>query len=264
MNFIGVASASGNSDKYELARRDQSSPLPATQLVTCTSAAPLCVNVDTMPTTPTCSKTPKQHRINDTPRKQLLKRKMKRLQSRSWKLHNKVKELRSTNCKKSALPTMSVSQISDAASKNLTPLQHSLFEKQMRASNRQPHGLRWSASDKLFSLQLLYKSASAYRFVAKHLHLPGVSTLRKFVSATVGHIGEGFYPVLLAILRQRISQLPERDRQCSLVFDEMAIKCNVTYNKHQDKIIGFTHDGQLANEALVFMLRGLSMKWKED
>ena len=115
--------------------------------------------------------------------------------------------------------------------------------------------------DNLFSLQLMYKSASAYRFVAKNLHLPSVSTLRKFVSATVGTIGEGFSPVLLNILRCRITRLPDRDRQWSLVFDEMSLKCNLTYNKHQDKIVGLSYDGQLANEVLVFMNEMEASSW---
>lgn len=133
----------------------------------------------------------------------------------------------------------------------------------MRASYRGPNKFRWSVKDKLLSLQLQYKNASAYRYVAKHLHLPSVSTLRKFVSATAGSLGEGFSPVLFDILRRRVSELPHRDCQCSLVFDEMAVKCTLTYDKYHDKIIGFSHDGQLANEVRVFMIRGLRMKWKQ-
>lgn len=133
----------------------------------------------------------------------------------------------------------------------------------MKSSQRRPKGYRWSLQDKLFSLQLYYKSPSAHRFVSKQLCLPSVSTLQKFVSASIGNIGEGFSDIMLRVLQLRVSKLSNRDRQCSLVMDEMSLKCHLTYNKHLDKIVGLSHDGQTANEVLVFMVRGLSMKWKQ-
>jgi Transposase protein len=99
--------------------------------------------------------------------------------------------------------------------------------------------------------------------VSKSLSLPTASTLRKFVSDAIGPIGEGFTKVMLNILRHRVAALQNRDHQCSLVLDEMSLKCNVTYNKHLDKLVGFANGGQLANEVLVFMVRGLAMKWKQ-
>jgi hypothetical protein len=90
-----------------------------------------------------------------------------------------------------------------------------------------------------------------------------VSTLITFLSNAVGRVEEGFSEVMFRILKLRVKDLQKRDRQCSLVFDEMSTKCQLNYNKSLDKIIGHTADGELANEALVFMIRGLSMKWKQ-
>ena len=47
----------------------------------------------------------------------------------------------------------------------------------------------------------------------------------------------------------------------SKLLDEMSIKVGVTYDNHQDSVKGFGH-GQLANYALVFMVRGFTDKWK--
>lgn len=53
------------------------------------------------------------------------------------------------------------------------------------------------------------------------------------------------------------------DRKCSLVIDEMAIKGHLDYNKRTDSIHGLTPDGQKARQAMVFMARGISGKWKQ-
>lgn len=53
------------------------------------------------------------------------------------------------------------------------------------------------------------------------------------------------------------------DRQCSLVFDEISLKSELTYNKYFDRIIGFTENGHVGTYALVFMVRGLNSKWKQ-
>lgn len=62
------------------------------------------------------------------------------------------------------------------------------------------------------------------------------------------------------------------DRCCALLFDEIDIKQNVQYSEDADRVLGFedygdtvnnTMENKPANKALVFMLVGLSQKWKE-
>jgi hypothetical protein len=43
----------------------------------------------------------------------------------------------------------------------------------------------------------------------------------------------------------------------------MSIKCQLTYDKNLDTIIGVTSDGFVATHILIFMIRGLNMKWKQ-
>lgn len=114
--------------------------------------------------------------------------------------------------------------------------------------------------DKLFALQLRYKSAAALRFVSHHLKLPSESTLRKFVASTVGRIGSGFTSIMFRLLSLRVSSLPACDRQCALVLDEMSLRCQLDYDRNLDRVVGYTDDGVIATHSLVFMVRGLRMK----
>lgn len=49
----------------------------------------------------------------------------------------------------------------------------------------------------------------------------------------------------------------------SIVFDEMAIKKHLDYNKALDRIDVLTTKGETANQAMVLMARGLASKWKQ-
>jgi len=73
----------------------------------------------------------------------------------------------------------------------------------------------------------------------------------------------GFSTTMLNIARLRSTELSVQDRQCALVFDEKSLKCELSYNKFTDRVIGYTDKGQLATHALVFILRGLHTKWKQ-
>lgn len=246
---------------------DVALPVQKLQISNCTDVpvATGCLGVERSVDDLSCSlsTTPEKH-VENTPRKQRLMAKIKRLQSSRWKLRRRVQFTKAKHCKqKSTLKLSTKDEIVEAAGRYLTPLQKSLLRAQLTNSGKQKKGLRWSVQDKLFSLQVHYKSPATYQLVSRSLGLPGVGTLRKIVSSAVGHIDEGFSSVMFRLLQLRVKNLSLRDRQCSLVFDEMAVKCYLSYNKHQDKVVGLTDDGKMANEALVFMIRGLSMKWKQ-
>jgi len=157
------------------------------------------------------------------------------------------------------VPTTAES-ILNAAKHLLTPLQMSLFRAQLFRNKSQR---RWSMKDKLFALQLRYKSAAAFRFVSRHLKLPSESTLRRFVSAAVGRVDSGFTCVMFKLLSLRVSGLPTCERQCALVFDDMSLSCLLSYDKNLDRVIGYADDGTIATHALVFMVRGIKTKWKQ-
>ena len=237
---------------------------PAVQLLGSGSTVDVPQEVVSPDTTP-CSSSANSGSVNQTPRKLILKKRIKQLMSHRWKMNRKIRTLRGAFKPKLAESSrlQTISDIMTAAEPFLSPLQRSLFQAQLMNSQRRRKGMRWSKTDKLFCLQFYYKSPSAYKFVRKCLALPSVSTVRSFVRGAVGRIDPGFNNVLLTLVELRIKHLPERDRQCSLVFDEMSLKSQLAYDKNLDYIVGYTADGKLATHVLVFMIRGLSMKWKQ-
>ena len=69
----------------------------------------------------------------------------------------------------------------------------------------------------------------------------------------------------------RVEGLQDRDRVCVLKIDEMSLKSNLSYDKLCDVIYGFHDCGKgfdrqetFVTSALVFMVRGLSMNWKQS
>lgn len=58
------------------------------------------------------------------------------------------------------------------------------------------------------------------------------------------------------------------DRSCCIMFDEMSIEAELSYNRKLDLIDGFENCGdgrrlKIADHAMVFMARGLRKKWKQ-
>lgn len=131
-----------------------------------------------------CAKKPPE-----TPAEKKLKQKIHQLHSQLWRRNRKVEALKrkvSEILPESTRQHNSVEAILEAAKRFLTPMQLSLFRAQLSNSQKEKNGYRWSTSDKIFGLQLLYKSAAAFRFVSQHLALPSEVTLRRFVAETLG------------------------------------------------------------------------------
>ena len=64
-------------------------------------------------------------------------------------------------------------------------------------------------------------------------------------------------------MKARALTMPDRERMCSLVIDEMAIKGHLDYNRRKDSIDGLTLDGLIARQAMVFMARAIAGSWKQ-
>ena len=151
----------------------------------------------------------------------------------------------------------------------LLPSQTSNFVKSQIKVNmlQSKQGMRWSLQDKSFALSVFYHSRKAYRILGKLFTLPTKSTLKKLLASSNVYVG--FHSGLFQSLKQKIETFAEKDRQCALVFDEMAIKSGISYDRRNDAIEGMEDFGtmgktkNMANTALVFMIRGLSQKWKQ-
>ncbi|XP_045451963.1 uncharacterized protein LOC123660991 [Melitaea cinxia] len=59
-----------------------------------------------------------------------------------------------------------------------------------------------------------------------------------------------------------------KERLCVILFDEMSLKANITYNERKDRVIGFVSNGdktvaEFADHAQVFMVRGILKNYKQ-
>jgi len=202
-----------------------------------------------------------------------LKRTIRRILCQRWRQEKRIKLLQTALLQKSSnkqtlsglikSKNQAIANIITAAKEFLTPVQLKLFDSQMKSSIYKRRGLRWSTAEKLTALQLHYKSAKAYRYLASNLALPSKVTLSNFIKRCIGDMLPGQNGILLTLLQMRMKSMGILDRQCVLVFDEMSLRKQLFYSKKLDIIIGFTDDGQPASHALVFMIRGLASKWKQ-
>ncbi len=142
------------------------------------------------------------------------------------------------------------------------------FVRQSLLSKRRKFGRRYSPKDKNFALCLYFAGPLAYSFCQQLFVLPSKRTLQLWLAKL--DIKPGFCESVLALLGKKVRSMNEQNKLCVLLFDEMSLKTNLTYNASQDVIQGFEDFGpfgdggmQIANSALVFMVKGLCAKWKQ-
>lgn len=135
------------------------------------------------------------------------------------------------------------------------------------ASKSKQQGRRWNAESKKMALSVYYHSRKAYNVLSKLFTLPHKSTLRRVIRKS--KIYPGFHEQIFRALEYRVASMAENQRDCILCFDEMSIKSGLRYDAAHDSIEGvedYCHLGRsktLASHALVFMVRGLGVKWKQ-
>lgn len=70
-------------------------------------------------------------------------------------------------------------------------------------------------------------------------------------------------------ITEKVKELPENGKYCSLVWDEVNLKAHLDYNIARDEIDGFVDLSSerrpaLATHALTFMIRGIHIPFKES
>lgn len=137
---------------------------------------------------------------------------------------------------------------------------------QIRNVNRPKPGRRFTDDDKIFALNIFKAGPRAYKLLRMTFSLPSkkvlLQMLRKIPFRT------GINKNLFAALKNTLLKMEDLDKYCYLVFDEVHLSTQITYNASEDRFIGFKEDGsdsvpQIADHALVFMVRGLRKQWKQ-
>ena len=113
-----------------------------------------------------------------------------------------------------------------------------------------------------------FKSPSAYNVLRQSgFVLPCARTLREKYKFVLDNVG--LCPKLLQMLKVRANVLSDVERHVTIAFDGMSLKPGLKFNKSADIITGFENLGKfgcsnhVAHEAVVVMVRGLTLRWKQ-
>jgi hypothetical protein len=169
----------------------------------------------------------------------------------------------STSSKKGVCPCTLCSDMN-----NFPHRQRRFIETQIRAQKFSKYGMRFTNDEKALALGLYFKSLTAYRFLRRTFHMTTERTPRSYIG--VLHTGCGFRTEYVEALRKRVEAMCETEKFCIVTYDGMALKAKLQYEEHKDKIAGFVDldefgsaAGDVAKQALQFMVRGASTRWKQ-
>ena len=195
-----------------------------------------------------------------TPRKRKLYQKLRGVYR---SLYNVKARLKSSRAKRTLLPVSEFRSITSNLSREGDIMLQGILNKR----KRKPRGRRYTHDEKLVYLSLLKRSPKAYRLFRMFFPLPTVRTLQRILNQLV--VRPGINDQVMDSLKTYVQNLNVEDRVCSLMFDEMSLRENMHFNRQFDCIEGFedyANHGRtrnVANQALVFMVRGLRLKWKQ-
>ena len=149
----------------------------------------------------------------------------------------------------------------------LPPDTVSFIESQVEMSKRCKRAYRWKTRDKMIDLSIFFHSRKVYKILSKLFVLPSKSTLLRDLKRM--NMKPGFIESILEALQVKVNTMDTRDQNVALVFDEMSIKEDLTYNTGRDIVEGFEDFGLagqtrfLTNHAIAFIVKGLASKWKQ-
>ncbi len=148
-----------------------------------------------------------------------------------------------------------------------------VWEQQKKALSQQSNfGHRWHPHFIRFCLSIYSKSPIVYQELRDSgtMQLPSSRTLRSYRNNFKP--GAGYLPENIKSLISRTKGFLDKDRWIVVMFDEMKIKCNLVFEKHSGRLIGFVDLGdpdinystfdkiEPATHVLAFYVRGITTK----
>lgn len=140
------------------------------------------------------------------------------------------------------------------------------FAMQLTNIGRAKHGRRYTPEQKSLCLAMYKQGPKSYRFKEKWCILPTKRTLGRYSADLI--FRSGYDPKIFEAIENVAKGWPEKDKYCSLAWDEVALNQHVDYNHSQDKIEGFVEIDKekapkFATHALTFMVRGFDVAFKQ-
>lgn len=137
---------------------------------------------------------------------------------------------------------------------------------QFREVGKGKMGRRFKKSEKVMALSLYKQGPRAYRWLRKFFVLPSPVTLSRMIR--VASLKPGLNENIFNHLEKRVKKMTDSEKLCVLLFDEIALSPHFDYMRRNDEICGFVNNGQtkkeeIADHALVFMLRGIQKNYKQ-
>lgn len=163
--------------------------------------------------------------------------------------------------------SMQKTSLAESLKSKLTNMQYLFVMSQIRLHNKSKKGRRWSAEEKAMAYNIYARSTNTYNYLCDRFAFPSVSTLRRSIGPIARNTG--ICPILLHCLKKKISKMKHEEKFCILTFDEMSIRKSLSFNGALDSVDGYESmerpegEPQLATQALVFMIRGLTTNWKQ-
>ena len=120
---------------------------------------------------------------------------------------------------------------------------------------------------KSLAISLFHASGKAYRLLSKPFILPTRSSLRNYIGKMPTEAG--ISQATINTLKQKVSQMSDVEKLCSLCMDEISLKTHLFYRIPKHKIVGLEdfggryHTNKVATSALVLLARSISGKWKQ-
>ena len=183
------------------------------------------------------------------------------------KYQDEIKQLQSL-IKNPPKPAETVEEIMSVVGEHIDPRFHKLTSSQIRLFKSHKHGRRYNDEDKVRAISLYYQSPKAYKYInEKWFFLPHQRTVNRWLQGMT--FQPGFNNDIFDLMKERVSKMSRSERVCSLLLDEVSLKEGLTYNETDDLIVGledFAFLGrtkEVANQALVFMVRGIASNWKQ-
>lgn len=199
-------------------------------------------------------------------RQQDLTPKARRLYTKASRIQKRVKQLKKRRLFRATKNRLNREEVLEKEMRSLHPSVSNFIQTQIRLAGKHPQGRRFNVEDKIMGLILHKQSGKAYRTMSKMFCLPSKKTLTTLLSRIP--IVPGINEVIFDNLKSNVKLLTKRERLCIILFDEVSIDPHIDVNFKSKDFDGFVHNGLhktnvIADHALVFMIRGLTSRWKQ-
>ena len=136
----------------------------------------------------------------------------------------------------------------------------------LRNAKRHKFGRGYTSDEKLLCLSIYKRSPSAYCYLCSFLPLPSSRRLRQMLTKI--KLNCEFMQTMRDCLKEMSDRMEDpQEKVCALMRDEVSLKLHLKYCAEKDKVVGLEDWGtnrtsKYADNALVFMLRGINSEWK--